>query len=258
MPAIHLGGSGWSLVRQWPEHAVHEPWQEHLRQLLRGHMLCRELHMQADGHRIERLFIDWSHPGIGKPRQPAWERTTAKGKGSPVARFSVQGSTVDFLASGSRRGGNTSTSITVAGVAPSAVNSALALDAPVRACIETAAAAAIVCMSVWQLMEWLPLLPPHEGGTGGPSAGVRGGESTEDRNALRESLESMEPFHAKVLELICGGWTNAEIASQTRMSVGSVRAATSAIYARLGVRNRHEAAARAAEHLRAGSTRLRR
>ncbi|NDB18888.1 MAG: hypothetical protein EB027_06465, partial [Actinobacteria bacterium] len=116
MPAIHIGGLGWSLVRQWPERAAAEPWQHQLQALLRGHMLCRELLWQAEQQPVDRVSIDWAHPGIGKAPAPTWDRASGRRKGAPVADFTMNSTHVSFFGGGTRRGGaSSSTSVIVTG-----------------------------------------------------------------------------------------------------------------------------------------------
>ena len=66
-----------------------------------------------------------------------------------------------------------------------------------------------------------------------------------DERAYREqpaSLAALTPRELEVLELISGGLTNAEAARRLHVSVHAVKFHLAAIYSRLGVANRTEAA----------------
>jgi DNA-binding NarL/FixJ family response regulator len=55
-------------------------------------------------------------------------------------------------------------------------------------------------------------------------------------------LESLTPRELEVLELVSGGLTNAEAARRLQVSVHAIKFHLAAIYGRLGVANRTEAA----------------
>ncbi|NBO46244.1 MAG: DNA-binding response regulator [Actinobacteria bacterium] len=244
MPTIHLGGEGWSLARAWPETFSHERWQQQLTALLRGTVQCRSFLMRSNLPSLRFVAIDWSHPGIGKVTSPDWERSTRRARGSIIERFTVGDSNVSFTAGSNGR--RTVTSATTAHV-NTACDTAeermheLTLEEPIRVCSETAAALALMCEAVTIVALNIvggPVVVDLSS-TQPPKSSARDTVSPQ----LRARLDELDPFQSKVLELICGGWTNAEIATETRMSLSSVRAATSVIYERLEVRNRHEAAA---------------
>jgi DNA-binding NarL/FixJ family response regulator len=68
-------------------------------------------------------------------------------------------------------------------------------------------------------------------------------ETRETANgAGRAGLESLTPRELEVLELISGGLTNAEAARRLQVSVHAIKFHLAAIYGRLGVANRTEAA----------------
>ena len=243
MPAIHLGGAGWTLVHLWPENQAHELWQQQLQPLMRAYLPCREILMQSPGGVLEDACVDWTHPGIGRANPPSWERLALKGRGGIVSTFHVGEHTVGFAAAGAARRGAAATSshaVLTHTQSSSGSRFALAFDAPVRVCAETAALASLICLAVSAV---LSDVAAHPVARDGRSAGTPAGDPDAAAAGVRGVLSGLDPFHAKVLELICSGWTNAEIAGTTRMSVSSVRAATSNLYSRLGVRNRQEAAA---------------
>jgi DNA-binding NarL/FixJ family response regulator len=75
-----------------------------------------------------------------------------------------------------------------------------------------------------------------------------------DEQAARDStveLQSLTRRELEVLEMIASGMTNAEAASRLHLSVHAIKFHLAAIYRRLGVTNRTEAAV---TYLRAMST----
>jgi DNA-binding NarL/FixJ family response regulator len=82
-------------------------------------------------------------------------------------------------------------------------------------------------------------------GGGGPrfydGAVLHENPETEERVG-RAGLEGLTPRELEVLELISGGLTNAEAARRLQVSVHAIKFHLAAIYGRLGVANRTEAA----------------
>lgn len=62
------------------------------------------------------------------------------------------------------------------------------------------------------------------------------------RDERSSSLTALTPRELEVLELISGGLTNAEAARRLEVSVHAIKFHLAAIYSRLGVANRTEAA----------------
>ena len=58
----------------------------------------------------------------------------------------------------------------------------------------------------------------------------------------RDGLRALTPRELEVLEMIAGGLTNAEAARRLELSVHAIKFHLAAIYRRLGVTNRTEAA----------------
>lgn len=243
MPAIHLGGDDWTLVRMWPESAPHHRWQRHLHSLLRGPVMCQLWLMRFDHGDVRSAEIDWTHPGVGKAAPSAWERPASKVRSVVLGTFDVAGQHVSFTSStATRRLASQATTASIVGNDSEGNNwrAELRLDQPLRICSESAALLVVLSDALGHAMQQLAQSPAIDVT---PGVGTNRTYDVDTDVTLRDLLAHLEPFQTKVLELICGGWTNAEIAGATRMSLSSVRTATSVIYERLGVRNRHEAAA---------------
>lgn len=268
MPAIFLGGSDWAYSRQWPEGRAAEPWQWQLRTIMRGYLPCRQIVMRCGADADMNAMVDWTHPGVGQSKAPNWERMSVRGATSATGTFDIGPHAVAFYASAgsNRRAGSGAAANTAAVVSVGATADALAsesftvtLETPTRVSLENAALLSMMCLAVARVIGDIAAgvmsSAQRAGASAGPSAAASSGRASADNPELSTVLSGLETFPAKVLELICSGWTNAEIAASTRMSLSSVRAATSAIYARLGVRNRHEAAALCGAHFAQAASR---
>lgn len=228
----------------WPEFHLHERWQQQLASLMRGPVPCRIWVMRDEPSALRLAAIDWSHPGLGKVTTQLWEREANRARGSSLGNFQVGRLEVSFTAGATARRTPTNASsatISASSGQQSARQYVVVLDEPIRVCTESAALLALMCEAIYAIAFDLACAPVMHASARDSSTADTAADSV--NLELHARIDELDAFQSKVLELICSGWTNTEIATATRMSLSSVRAATSAIYERLDVRNRHEAAA---------------
>jgi ATP/maltotriose-dependent transcriptional regulator MalT len=84
-------------------------------------------------------------------------------------------------------------------------------------------------------------------GDDAPVVPERPGATEETRASVAPLVEPLTEREAEVLVLLASGRTNREIAADLFVTVGTIKAHTSNIYAKLQVRNRAEALSRARE-----------
>lgn len=81
-----------------------------------------------------------------------------------------------------------------------------------------------------------------EGGTSWPTAAGSGGPLSEQEKTVSAQLASLTPQQFRVLTMVCDGLLNKQIAYELSVSEATVKAHVTAIFRKLGVRTRTQAA----------------